>query len=212
MDPPNPRDPRGPVIPPRRSGLRRTAARRTMAAMAHPWPLFDLRIRTPRLELRLPTDDDLVALAAVVRAGVHDLPVTPFLVPWDELPSPAFERQFLLHWWQVRGSWSPEDWTLGPRRAGRGSPDRHAGRHGQGLRASPGGADGQLAGPRPPGARATGPRCGPRSSTSRSRSSARWSPSPATSTATRRPPACPRSWATCPTACGIVTPTARLAG
>ena len=81
--------------------------------MGHPWPLFDLRLRTPRLELRLPTDDDLLALAAVSRAGVHDLPGTPFLVPWDELPSPAFERQFLLHWWRVRGSWSPDDWTLG---------------------------------------------------------------------------------------------------
>ncbi|MDQ1323816.1 MAG: hypothetical protein QG587_1151, partial [Chloroflexota bacterium] len=81
--------------------------------MGHPWPLFDLRLRTPRLELRLPTDDDLLALAAVARAGVHDLPGSPFLVPWDELPSPAFERQFLLHWWQVRGNWSPGDWTLG---------------------------------------------------------------------------------------------------
>ena len=81
--------------------------------MGHPWPLFDLRLRTPRLELRLPTDDDLLALAAVARAGVHDLPWSPFLVPWDELPSPAFERQFLLHWWRVRGSWSPDDWTLG---------------------------------------------------------------------------------------------------
>lgn len=82
-------------------------------AMGHPWPLFDLRLRTPRLELRLPTDDDLLALAAVARAGVHVLPDTPFLVPWDELPSPAFERQFLLHWWRVRGTWSPDDWTLG---------------------------------------------------------------------------------------------------
>jgi RimJ/RimL family protein N-acetyltransferase len=81
--------------------------------MGHPWPLFDLRLRTPRLELRLPTDDDLLALAFVARAGVHELPATPFLVPWDELPSPAFERQFLLHWWRVRGSWSPDDWTLG---------------------------------------------------------------------------------------------------
>jgi RimJ/RimL family protein N-acetyltransferase len=81
--------------------------------MGHPWPLFDLRLHTPRLELRLPTDDDLLALAAIARAGVHDLPESPFLVPWDELPSPAFERQFLLHWWRVRGSWSPGDWTLG---------------------------------------------------------------------------------------------------
>ena len=80
--------------------------------MGHPWPLFDLRLRTPRLELRMPTDEDLLALTAVAREGVHDLPGSPFLVPWDELPSPAFERQFLLHWWRVRGTWSPEDWTL----------------------------------------------------------------------------------------------------
>ena len=32
----------------------------------HPWPLFDLRLRTPRLELRLPTDDDLLELVGIV--------------------------------------------------------------------------------------------------------------------------------------------------
>lgn len=84
-----------------------------MRAMPHPWPLFDLRIRTPRLELRLPTDDDLLALVRVARAGVHGRADTPFLVPWDELPSPAFERQFLLFWWGTRGGWAPERWTLG---------------------------------------------------------------------------------------------------
>jgi RimJ/RimL family protein N-acetyltransferase len=79
----------------------------------HPWPLFDLRLRTPRLELRLPTDDDLVALMRVARAGVVEEGQTVFAVPWHELPSPAFERQFLLHWWRSRGSWSPTDWVLG---------------------------------------------------------------------------------------------------
>lgn len=80
--------------------------------MPHPWPLFDLRLRTPRLELRLPEDDDLLALAEVARAGIRDPESTAFQIPWDELPSPAFERQFLLHWWQTRGSWTPESWTL----------------------------------------------------------------------------------------------------
>ena len=32
--------------------------------------LFDLRLRTPRLELRLPTDDDLLELMRVAREGV----------------------------------------------------------------------------------------------------------------------------------------------
>ena len=43
--------------------------------MGHPWPLFDLRLRTPRLELRLPTDDDLLALAAGL-FGERELPPT----------------------------------------------------------------------------------------------------------------------------------------
>lgn len=80
--------------------------------MAHPWPLFDLRLRTPRLELRFATDDDLLALMKVAREGIHDPTATPFQVTWDELPSPAFERSFLLHWWVSRGSWKPENWTL----------------------------------------------------------------------------------------------------
>jgi RimJ/RimL family protein N-acetyltransferase len=80
---------------------------------AHPWPLFDLRLRTPSLELRLPTDDDLLELARVARAGVMDEGLRFFAVPWHELPSPAFERQFLLHWWASRGGWSPTNWSLG---------------------------------------------------------------------------------------------------
>jgi RimJ/RimL family protein N-acetyltransferase len=79
----------------------------------HPWPLFDLRLRTPNLELRLPTDDDLLELVKVGRAGVMREGRTFFAVPWHELPSPAFERQFLQHWWSSRGSWSPSNWGLG---------------------------------------------------------------------------------------------------
>jgi RimJ/RimL family protein N-acetyltransferase len=63
--------------------------------------------------LRLPTDDDLLALARVAREGVVDEGRTVFMVPWHELPSPAFERQFLLHWWSVRGSWNPAAWVFG---------------------------------------------------------------------------------------------------
>jgi RimJ/RimL family protein N-acetyltransferase len=80
---------------------------------AHPWPLFDLRLRTPRLELRLPADDDLLELMRVAREGVVEEGQTFFAVPWHELPSPAFERQFLQHCWASRGSWSPTNWNLG---------------------------------------------------------------------------------------------------
>jgi RimJ/RimL family protein N-acetyltransferase len=79
----------------------------------HPWPLFDLRLRTPRLELRLPTDDDLLDLMRVAREGVTEENQTFFAAPWHQLPSPAFERQFLQHWWATRGSWNPRQWNLG---------------------------------------------------------------------------------------------------
>jgi len=84
-----------------------------MTVTPHPlWPLFDLRLRTERLVLRLPTDDDLVELAAVARAGVHPPGEMPFAFPWSTLPSPAFERGFIQYHWQRRGSWTPEDWVL----------------------------------------------------------------------------------------------------
>ena len=81
--------------------------------MPHPlWPLFDLRIRSARLELRLPTDDELVELAAVARAGIHPPGEMPFAVPWSTQPSPQFERNFVTYHWAMRAQWSPDSWTL----------------------------------------------------------------------------------------------------
>lgn len=50
------------------------------------WPLCDLRLRTERLELRLPTDDDLRTLAEVALTGVHDPDEMPFCTPWTRQP------------------------------------------------------------------------------------------------------------------------------
>lgn len=80
--------------------------------MAHEWPLFDLRIRTPRLELRLPDDDDIVELLGVARAGIHDKATMPFAVPWTDVPSPEFERSFMQFHWRARASWITTDWHL----------------------------------------------------------------------------------------------------
>lgn len=80
--------------------------------MPHPWPLFDLRIRTPRLELRAPTDDDLVALLDVARTGVHDPELMPFAFAWTDLRSPEFELSFLRFFWGTRASWAPAAWRL----------------------------------------------------------------------------------------------------
>lgn len=81
--------------------------------MGHPtWPLYDLRLRTPALELRLPTEDELVALCQVARAGVHEPGTMPFLVPWTRKQSPRFEREFIQHHWGTRAAWTPDRWTL----------------------------------------------------------------------------------------------------
>jgi RimJ/RimL family protein N-acetyltransferase len=76
------------------------------------WPLFGLRIRSERLVLRLPTDDDLLALLDVAKAGIHPADEMPFGVAWSVEPSPAFERGFVAHHWVSRGGWSVDDWAL----------------------------------------------------------------------------------------------------
>lgn len=80
--------------------------------MAHPpWPLFDLRVRTPRVELRPGTDEDLVALAHLAAEGVHDSSVMPFETPWTR--GPNVERSLLQWHWRQRAEWSPDAWRLG---------------------------------------------------------------------------------------------------
>ena len=79
--------------------------------MPHPyWPLFDLRVRTPRLKLRLPTDEDLVGLARVAAAGVHAAAEMPFSTPWTLQPSPELERGVIQWHWRCRGDWTPARW------------------------------------------------------------------------------------------------------
>ena len=81
--------------------------------MTHPlWPLFDLRLRTGDLELRLPTEDDLVDIIAVARAGVHPAEEMPFATPWTDLPSPEFERSAYQFMIGRRASWRVDDWAL----------------------------------------------------------------------------------------------------
>ena len=81
--------------------------------MSHPlWPLYDLRLRTDRLELRLPNEDEIVQLCDVAKAGIHPAGEMPFGVAWTAKPSPRFEREYIQWHWQARGNWTPEAWTL----------------------------------------------------------------------------------------------------
>jgi RimJ/RimL family protein N-acetyltransferase len=76
------------------------------------WPLAELRLQTSRLELRLPSEDDLAALARLAAAGVHDPEVQPFSVPWTDVPPPERARSVLQYHWRTLGAWTPENWEL----------------------------------------------------------------------------------------------------
>jgi len=81
--------------------------------MTHPvWPLFDLRLRTANLELRLPTEPEIVDLIGVAKAGIHPADEMPFGVAWTDLSSPAFERSAFQFQLLQRATWRPDDWTL----------------------------------------------------------------------------------------------------
>jgi RimJ/RimL family protein N-acetyltransferase len=84
--------------------------------MAHPgaeyWPLFDLRVRTPRLELRYPDDEGVIELARLAAQGVHDPDYMPFGLGWTDVPSPEQERNSLQYHWRMRADWKPDSWHL----------------------------------------------------------------------------------------------------
>jgi RimJ/RimL family protein N-acetyltransferase len=79
--------------------------------LAH-WPLFGLRVRTERVELRPADDDDLSALANAAAAGIHGPDAMPFDVPWSEQPPGVLERGVVQHGWKVRAGWSVGAWNL----------------------------------------------------------------------------------------------------
>jgi RimJ/RimL family protein N-acetyltransferase len=76
------------------------------------WPLFGLRLLTPRLELRLVRDDDIPALIDAARAGIHPEDVMPFGVPWTDAEPDELRRSFAQHQWRLRMSVQPDNWSL----------------------------------------------------------------------------------------------------
>lgn len=76
------------------------------------WPLPGLRLPAGHLELRLPDAADLVALAALAEAGVHDPEVQPFAVPWTDVEPAERAISTLRYHWSCWASWRPSRWTL----------------------------------------------------------------------------------------------------
>ncbi|MCY7300590.1 MAG: GNAT family N-acetyltransferase [Ilumatobacteraceae bacterium] len=81
--------------------------------MMHPvWPLFDLRVRTPRLELRYIDDEMAAELALLATQGIHDPEFMPFAMPWSTEPSPTLERNTMQFYWRCRAELSPTNWNI----------------------------------------------------------------------------------------------------
>ena len=76
-------------------------------------PLYHLRLRTPRLELRLPREDELPAFARIAERGIHPREVMPFTVAWtDAVGTPGFAEGFAAFHLDARATWTPESWRL----------------------------------------------------------------------------------------------------
>ncbi|MFE7325677.1 GNAT family N-acetyltransferase [Streptomyces sp. NPDC057565] len=76
------------------------------------WPLYGLRIRTPRLELRLPDLELLDELAGVAADGVHAPDRMPFTVPWTDGPPAERGRAVYQHVLSTVANWSVREWVL----------------------------------------------------------------------------------------------------
>jgi RimJ/RimL family protein N-acetyltransferase len=77
-------------------------------AMSRHWPLFDLRITTPRLQLRLPTEELCDQLVDTILEGVHDPDRMPFSIPWTRAPvgqQDVFAKNFPITRQVESGSW-----------------------------------------------------------------------------------------------------------
>ena len=73
-------------------------------------PLYQLRVRTPRLELRLATHHELCQLRDVAARGVHPAEQMPFSHPWTDEPySESWVVAYFVH---TLSLWTSENWRL----------------------------------------------------------------------------------------------------
>jgi len=76
------------------------------------WLLSNLRLETPRLTLRLPSEGELDDLAQASFGRVLSEDEQDFMGPWTQLPDGQFQRSFYQYHMSLRGSWSAQKWDL----------------------------------------------------------------------------------------------------
>ena len=75
------------------------------------WPLAGLRIRTDRLQLRWPTEDDIDALADCAIGGIHAPDYMPFFSMWTDGTGEQVAQRIMQRLWKASALWTPQDWT-----------------------------------------------------------------------------------------------------
>ncbi|GAA3251219.1 GNAT family N-acetyltransferase [Nonomuraea helvata] len=75
------------------------------------WPLFGLRVRTPRLELAVPDTPDLLNLAQA-SGDIQPAGEARYQKAYLYEPSPDRERHLLQRHWRALAHWRPESWDL----------------------------------------------------------------------------------------------------
>jgi RimJ/RimL family protein N-acetyltransferase len=73
------------------------------------WPMFDLRLSTPDLELRVVAEQDLASLSELLP---DDMEQNPYATTFDV--SAPQSRAVVLHqgYWKDMGTWQPDAWVL----------------------------------------------------------------------------------------------------
>jgi RimJ/RimL family protein N-acetyltransferase len=76
-------------------------------------PLYELRLRTPRLELRLGSREELIELGRLAQEGIHPPEEMPFEVPWtDRAGEPQFVEEFLAYHEETLARWDTDAWSF----------------------------------------------------------------------------------------------------
>lgn len=76
------------------------------------WPLYHLTLRTPRLELRFPTERELGQLAQIAADGISKPGQRTFLTPWPELPPKQRGLFVIQNHWGSKADWESTGWVL----------------------------------------------------------------------------------------------------
>jgi RimJ/RimL family protein N-acetyltransferase len=80
--------------------------------MSSHWPLYDLCVRTPLVELRPPDEATMFALVDLADQGIHDPDFVPFLRAWTMEPDGERQRHSLQYYWRCWSGFSEASWDL----------------------------------------------------------------------------------------------------